>query len=308
MGKISKAFDLGEFSKVASMPDDGFNGYGETTSKGNKDGDTYIYQDNGSSVLGVAHLDTVQGASRASVIHVEGERVLICPKLDDRLGVYIITHVLPKLGINCDWLLTTGEESGNSSAEWFKTEKAYNWAFSFDRAGDDAVLYHHDHKALRKALNKFGFRIGEGTFSDLSYLSIGCSGVNIGCGYHNEHGIHAYALLSQTFSQIGLFKRLWLGHADKPLPYDPDSSSYMWRHAYSAKSYGGYSSGYTSGYNYNSSYRGINDRFPDWQPGGAWREQDGTWFDQDGNLISDADIEQLADDAAKDAERPDPVG
>lgn len=153
-----QAFSFTEFCAIASRDERDFADFGTVVTQGDRrdEGSTYTFKDNGSPVLAVAHLDTVQEASYSSIFRVKGERVLLCPRLDDRLGVYIITRLLPRMGITCDLLLTTGEEVGCSSAELFLTDKQYNWAFSFDRSGADCVLYQHDHKKLRRVLRFMG--------------------------------------------------------------------------------------------------------------------------------------------------------
>src|SRR4030095_2411465 len=230
--RIKTAFSFRDYAKIAAMGESDFAQLGEHVSIGKFDGESYTYVDNGSAVLGVAHLDTVQDHREASIIRVNGERVLLSPVLDDRLGVYIITRLLPRLGIVCDWLLTTGEEIGQSSAELFNAKKAYNWAFSFDRSGTDVVLYHYEHKALKRLLRRAGFKIGNGTFSDLSFLNADCSGINFGCGYHSAHSPHAYAILSETFSMVGKFRQFWHAFKNVRLPYKKRSPYTRWDRGY----------------------------------------------------------------------------
>lgn len=260
----AKAFCFQELSSICSRNESDFSDFGTVVTQGKLEGSTYTYKDNNSSVLGVAHLDTVQNGNWASIIRTKKkEKVILSPQLDDRLGVYIITRLLPRLGVHCDWLLTTGEEIGCSSAELFKTDKSYNWAFSFDRAGTDVVLYQHDHKALRKVLRKAGFRVGEGSFSDLSSLEIGCSGINFGCGYQNCHSIDAYALLSDTLEMVTKFARFHEKFQDVKLPYDPRPAWQSWnygtwrpnRHSYSEYGYG---------HNYGSLRGKKQDPYLDW--------------------------------------------
>jgi hypothetical protein len=241
--KPSKVFSFAEYAKIAARHESDFSDFGTVVTQGNDNGNTYTFQDNGSDILGVAHVDTVQQGSEANLIKVNGGKVLLSPRLDDRLGVYIITRMLPALGVTCDWLLTTGEETGDSSAELFIAAKEYHWAFSFDRAGTDVVCYQHEHKALSRVLRKAGFKIGQGTFSDLSFLDVGCTGVNFGCGYHNPHSEHAYALLGETFYMVDLFQRFYRRHASERLPFKSESrydvqSRYYGRSVYgNSKSY-----------------------------------------------------------------------
>jgi hypothetical protein len=191
------------------------------------------------------------------------------PTLDDRLGVYIITRLLPKLGVNCDWLLTTGEEIGESSAELFRTDKNYNWAFSFDRAGTDVVLYQYDHKALRKLLRKAGFRVAEGMFSDLSFLDIGCSGINFGCGYHDNHSPGAYAILSDVFTMVDRFTSFHRKHESVRLPYNPGYAMTGWRNyrrpAYQHCGRNGYSAYTDYGYSAYSGYPEKGEAYLNWR-------------------------------------------
>jgi len=136
--------------------------------------------------------------------------VIYSPTLDDRLGVYIILELLPKLGVTCDWLLTNYEESGNSTASQFSAYKQYNWMFSFDRKGYDVVTYQYQDRKLKKLLNKHGFIVASGSYSDISSLEhLGCKGMNFGCGYHEYHSPNAYAVMSQLIYQVTLFVRFY---------------------------------------------------------------------------------------------------
>lgn len=306
MNNSKRNFSFSEFCNIASRSESDFQSFGSTVKIGNGEGSTYTFTDNNSDVLGVAHLDTVQGQGHSSLIKVKNERLLMSPKLDDRLGVYIITRLLPKLGITCDWLLTTGEEIGCSSAELFKTDKKYNWAFSFDRAGTDVVLYQHDHKALRKLLRKSGFRVSHGTFSDLSSLDIGCSGINFGCGYEDAHSVNAYAILSDTFRMTDAFVKFWRKHSDQRLPYNPDKAEMLWRkdwHDYSttwrpSRSNNGY---YDTGSGYwakdgREGYTPDEKAYLDWsRPRDDWQEQsDMAQCDYCGNYTYDVDWDGIA--------------
>ena len=274
--KARQAFSFPQFAAIASRSENEFSDFGTVVTQGHGEGSTYTYKDNGCDVLGVAHVDTVQHGAHSSLIRVNGETVLLCPRLDDRLGVYIITRLLPALGITCDWLLTTGEEVGCSSAENFTAGKEYNWAFSFDRSGEDVVLYQHDFKALRRVMRKGGFTVGQGSFSDLSSLDIGCAGVNFGCGYYDAHGVHAYAVLSETFRMVDKFCAFYEKHAKGRLPFNPRS-----RHQV-MKSYRGY---YGHGY---GTVRGYSDYagYPDgkhteriWTPDGKGGQRFLAWYE-----------------------------
>jgi DNA-directed RNA polymerase subunit RPC12/RpoP len=179
----------------------------------------YIYKDNGSSVLAVAHLDTVNGPSPFARLSFAGGDFVLSARLDDRLGAYIILDILPKMGIVCDWLLTEGEESCHSSASLFVPTKKYNWAFSFDRAGTDAVLYQYEDESAAQMVLDYGWDLGIGSYSDIADLDIGAKCLNFGTGYYKNHSKNAYANLDETRASIAKFARFYQDLKDKELPH-----------------------------------------------------------------------------------------
>ncbi|MFO0822542.1 MAG: hypothetical protein U0792_05380 [Gemmataceae bacterium] len=146
--------------------------------------------------------------------------VVRCPALDDRLGAYILIDLLPSLGVYFDLLLTDAEEQGRSTAAYFKPPRAYNWMFSFDRAGTDVVLYQYENRDLRELLQKNGFSVGLGSRSDIAYLGhLGCKGMNVGCGYHGAHRPTCHMILSETETMVSQFAAFWRLYAATPLPH-----------------------------------------------------------------------------------------
>ncbi len=165
----------------------------------------YYYQDNGSDILAVAHLDTVvypdeRGASYAKT---QAGVVIHSGALDDRLGAYTILDMLPNLGITVDVLFTVGEEMGQSTAAYFAPEKQYDWMIEFDRGGTDVVTYQYQDKDLVDCVRESGARHGQGIFSDISYLDhLGCKGLNWGVGYQDYHSKRGYAYLDDYCDMI----------------------------------------------------------------------------------------------------------
>lgn len=187
----------------------------------------YIYKDNGADVLAVAHLDTVLGLDHFHVMTINGDKIVINSQLDDRLGAYTLIHLLPAMGIKYDLLLTEGEEQGRSTAAHFKTSKKYNWMFSFDRRGEDVVLYQYESKVINEALKSSKFRIGQGTFSDIAFLDhLGCSGFNVGTGYHGEHSDMCYANMREHKSQVKRFVHFYNHNKDTYYKYEHIPYSY----------------------------------------------------------------------------------
>jgi len=123
------------------------------------------------------------------------------------------------LGIRVDVLLTDDEEIGRSTASEFMPSKQYNWMFQFDRRGQDAV--HYEYNAMAPHIKRH-FTLGRGSFSDICWLDhIGCSGLNIGTGYYNEHTRNSYADLRHTAAQIQRFQNMWNELKDQHIPHIP---------------------------------------------------------------------------------------
>lgn len=208
-----------------------------------------IYIDNGSNVLGIAHLDSVQTTKHFYMLNIDGKEYVFNAQLDDRLGAYTLLSLLPKLGITCDVLLTYGEETGKSTAQFFKPTKKYKWMFQFDRRGEDVARYMYAGEFLDERLRRAGFKdLQPGMKTDICYLeSMGCSGFNVACGYEDEHSARASADMEMYTRQVekfmafySKFKNLAFVHTPKPAP------------VYVAPNYG----------NYNN-YNWKNDNFLD---------------------------------------------
>ncbi|MCK9369379.1 hypothetical protein M0R04_05535 [Candidatus Dojkabacteria bacterium] len=190
----------------------------------------YGFMNNNSNILGVAHLDTVQQSCHFAVVNSGKRKLIFCPKLDDRIGVYTLLYLLPKLGVNIDILFSNDEERGASTASRFKTDKKYNWMVEFDRRGDDAVTYRY---RFDDVVEKH-FIIGVGSYSDISSMShLGCMGFNVGVGYSDEHSINAYMDVEMYINQIAYFLLFYQSNKDtfyehKEVAYTHRGSEYCW--------------------------------------------------------------------------------
>ncbi|MHB8994521.1 MAG: hypothetical protein ACYC63_04650 [Armatimonadota bacterium] len=183
----------------------------------------YAFKDNGASILAVAHCDTVQTAKYKVPKSTRGP-VVSHMALDDRLGVYLLLDVLPRLGVKMDVLLTDDEEMGRSTARLFDPpkDKEYNWIFSFDRAGTDVVMYEfEDRDADWEGFWKgHGLKLGGGAFSDICELeALGCKAFNFGCGYHKQHTPECYADLRETAKMVNRFMGFYKAHGESHFPH-----------------------------------------------------------------------------------------
>ncbi len=168
-----------------------------------------IFQDNGSDVLAVAHLDTVRQDRHFGVYREDRDTLFNC-QLDDRLGAWIILDALPARDIVPDVLLTTGEESCRSTAAYFANRKQYNWIVEFDRMGTDVVTYQYTSCDWLDALHAAGNRIGYGSYSDIAELDhLETAAVNWGVGYHNNHAPDSYCSISELGDALERFVKFY---------------------------------------------------------------------------------------------------
>ena len=177
-----------------------------------------VHQDNGSNVLGVAHLDYVLH-SKPKINRSTG--YVSCPQLDDRLGAWVLLDLLPAMGIKIDVLLTDNEELGNSTAEFYEPTKEYNWLVEFDRAGLGAVLYNYECAKSVKILEDCGYPVENGSFSDICKMyHMGITGFNLGVGYHGQHSLGCFADLTETLESVDRFVKLYTKYSDTRIEYD----------------------------------------------------------------------------------------
>lgn len=219
--RVYDAFDADKLAHICTTWD--FSGYADKVDlpEGRLGRERfYYYKNNGSDILAIAHLDSVQNDGTCAVVETSAGLLACSGTLDDRLGAYVILELLPKLGITCDWLLTTDEEIGQSTAEEFETNKDYNWMFQFDRGGTDVVMYEYETNELCDLVEESGARVGQGSFSDICMLDhLGISGFNWGVGYQDYHGPRSHAWLDDTFRMVARFVKFYNANVDKYLAF-----------------------------------------------------------------------------------------
>lgn len=231
-----------EMRRIASMPIKAFAAFGKKYDT--VDG-VYFFKNNNAKILFVAHLDSVQNFTHFSDLKLRSAHRIYFPTVDDRLGAWLGLCHLPKYGCQYDILLTEGEEKGQSTAQWFATKKKYNWIFSFDRMGTDVVLYQYRSSELVTELQKYGFTVGMGSFSDISVLDdLGCKGINFGTAYYNYHSPEAYFVKGELLTQVQKFLRFYAANHDTYLPHE---SKQIWK-ALSTKGRGPNKGAYKSSY------------------------------------------------------------
>jgi len=200
-----------------------------------------------SKVLMVCHLDTVlsprKGFHWNSGLDEHGRQIIKMPTVDDRLGLITMFLLKEEWGIDVDWLLTEGEETGKSTAkDWVNDGKEYGWCVEFDRAGssdcgeNDVVTYAYgsNDKTWNETLVKAGFKKpGHGSFTDISAIEFqkqtNVKAMNIAIGYQNGHSRKAWFVISEWVRAMKLFRDFYAEHKDVRYEHVPAASSWSYQ-------------------------------------------------------------------------------
>lgn len=236
LGRVVEAFDHTALKRVCEMHETEFAAAYDMDvtvtppRKWGNDGypDFYAFKDNGAKVLAVAHLDTVMPHDErtANYVNTADGPVVFSGALDDRLGAYTILELLPRLGVQVDVLLTTAEESCESTAQFFESSKDYHWMIEFDRGGTDVVMYQYEDVETRGLVQDSGAKPADGIFSDIAYLEhLEVKGFNWGVGYRDYHGPRSHAFLADYWEMIGYYLNF---HADNEDTYLPHEHQPVW--------------------------------------------------------------------------------
>lgn len=165
-----------------------------------------IFIDRESDILFVAHLDTVQ---KPEFIRETKARIY-ATGLDDRLGCLIAYELSEEL--NADLLLSDHEETFRTTAQ-YHDYKDYKWIVEFDRYRDDVVLYNCGSKEFESVLNKY-WKVGQGSFSDICLMDVGCCCMNLGIGYYNAHETNSYCVIKTVYKQVEKFRLFYAEYKD----------------------------------------------------------------------------------------------
>lgn len=222
---MNNRIDIKTLRKICLMGIDDFKQYGSFDESGN------MFIDHGSNILFVAHLDTVIPAFKGFISgsywndkKQAGDNLIMSLALDDRLGVYTILHFLPAIGIQADILLTQDEELCHSTAQYFRTDKVYNWIAEFDRMMIDPVAYQFDDNKniLRKKLKALNIILSYGSYTDIKELShLKRIAINWGIGYQSPHSGLCHVYESDYITCIKQFVSFYNVYKDASLPYKP---------------------------------------------------------------------------------------
>ena len=159
-------------------------------------------------VLLVAHLDTVHDEPVRDICLSADRNILMSPQGiggDDRCGVFALVKIFQSAQVKPWLLFTCDEEIGGLGAKAFclaHRQKQlpnelddFKFIIEIDRKGSrDAVFYNCDNHDFETYITGKGFKIAQGSFSDISLIApeLGIAAVNLSSGYHHAHTLHEY--------------------------------------------------------------------------------------------------------------------
>ena len=165
-----------------------------------KSGNGFLFARGNMPIMLVAHIDTVhkeQCNINNIFLSLDGNVLTSNVGIggDDRCGVYMIMYILKNTALRPYVLFCEDEEIGGIGSNKFvkrynSNNLKLNYIIQLDRAySNDSVYYDLDNKDFEKYINKFGFETAIGSFTDICHLcpALNCAGVNLSCGYYNQH-------------------------------------------------------------------------------------------------------------------------
>lgn len=131
---------------------------------------------------------------------------------DDRCGVFMIMQILETTSLRPSIVFCEDEEIGCVGSTKFSRSEYVNlleddyFVIELDRRGkNDIVFYDDDNKEFHEFVKETtGYEIAEGSCSDISEICPVCkrSGVNISCGYYNEHHYYEYVIYEEIMRTL----------------------------------------------------------------------------------------------------------
>lgn len=212
-------------------------------------GNGFLYSKGNFPVLLVAHLDTVHEKKAKEIVY-SVDRIYSPQGIggDDRCGIYMIMEIIKE--IPCHVLFCEDEEMGGIGArEFVKTELCKSlvgdllYAVELDRMNaNDAVFYNCDNPEFEKFITETFWKKAYGSYTDIVTVcpALQIAGVNLSCGYYNQHTKKEYVDLTQMETAIAEVKALLHRTTENDLfefIEEEEDNVYLW-------GYGGYTIAY----------------------------------------------------------------
>lgn len=192
--------------------------------------EAFVYAPGDLPVLVVAHADTVHDTPpREDAIFYDREKaVLWSPQglgADDRAGVLGILEILRR-GLRPYVLITDGEEFGclgaRAAVREIEPPPGVRFVVQLDRRGETgAVFYDCTNEKFKAFVLEHGFAEAQGSFSDISVLCPGwnIAGVNLSCGFYDEHSTREYLNLNHLARTVDAVERILRHIPNEPFSY-----------------------------------------------------------------------------------------
>ena len=217
--------------------------------------DGFLFVKGTDKVCLTAHMDTtrtLEYGKRELVKDIyeyeeDGKHVVHSPQGiggDDRCGVYMILKVLEETNLRPYIIFCEDEEIGCvgsgkfADSKFVNDLKEVNFIIQLDRRGsNDAVFYSDDNTDFHSWIEeKSGYEEAIGSCSDISEICPACgiAGVNLSCGYYNEH--HDYETvkleeMERTYQTT--VKLIEEGNKlDQPFEYIEKTYKFSWKRNY----------------------------------------------------------------------------
>jgi len=192
------------------------------------DEDGFLYV-KGSEIALTAHMDTtphVEYGNRKRVKNVKitaiKNKTIVSAREgiggDDRCGIYIIMKLLKETDLRPTIVFCEDEEIGLVGSRKFTKTKYINdlkkmyYIIQIDRRGsEDIVFYDDENEEFHEYVAEItGYKEAIGSCSDISNLcpQCGIAGVNISCGYYNEHSMSEYVVIEEMENTYEKVKKL----------------------------------------------------------------------------------------------------
>ena len=222
--------------------------------------DGFVYVKGNDKIALTAHMDTtprVEYGKRKKVKEVyeyveKGKTIVHSPQGiggDDRCGVYMIMEILKRTELRPTIVFCEDEEIGCvGSSKFTKTDYIKDlsdmyFIIELDRRGNNDIVFYDDtNEDFHKYVAEVTKYVEEwGSCSDISYLCPDCgvAGVNISCGYYDEHHVYEKVVLEEMERTLNTTIKLIKDGLEKGVQYE-----------YIEKVYGRWGI-----YDYNGTYR-----------------------------------------------------
>lgn len=189
----------------------------------------------------IAHTDAVQRYTTKRKICISGDFIFGIYKdgnkaglaADDANGIFVALKLLKEID-NIKVLFTVEEESGGIGAQEasMNTDFWENVMFLLqaDRRGSSDLITHTNGidsanrefvEVIKPISKKYGYKENRGTFTDVGILAeeLKLSGVNISCGYYNEHTDNEYTNYKELLNCYNYIREIIMSLKDSNIIY-----------------------------------------------------------------------------------------